>query len=75
MARRDRTRRAGDRLGFFTVAYYGTGNRFILTETLKAYSVENANERAERAMPPGAVKFLVRESGPQEINISNVIRI
>ncbi|WP_242220213.1 hypothetical protein [Shinella zoogloeoides] len=62
MARRDRTRRAGDRLGFFTVAYYGTGNRFILAETLKAYSIENANERAERAMPPGAVTYEVTDN-------------
>ena len=62
MAKRDRARRPGDRLGFFTVAYRGTGDRFILAETLKAYSIENANERAERAMPPGAVTYEVTDN-------------
>lgn len=62
MAERIRVRRSGDHLGFFTVAYYGTGNRFILAETLKAYSVENANQRAERGMPPGAVTYNVSDA-------------
>jgi hypothetical protein len=61
VAEKARTRRLGDRFRFFTVAYYGTGDRFILTETLKAYSIENANERAERAMPPGAATYKVTD--------------
>lgn len=60
-AEKGRTRRSGDRLRFFAVAYYGTGDRFILSETLKAYSIENANERVERAMPPGAVAYKVTD--------------
>lgn len=63
-AEKARIRRPGDRLRFFAVAYYATGNRFILSETLKAYSIENANGRAERAMPPGAVAFQAREIDP-----------
>lgn len=58
-AEKSRPRRPGDRLRFFAVTYYGTGDRFILAETLKAYSAEDANERAERAMPPGAVGYEV----------------
>lgn len=61
MVEKKRTRRTGDRLRFFAVAYYGTGGRFILSETLKAYSIENANERAERAMPRGAVSYEVTD--------------
>lgn len=61
MAEKRRTRRVGDRLRFFTVSYYAAGDRVILSETLKAYSIENANERGERIMPPGAVTYKITD--------------
>lgn len=60
-AEKTRARRLGDRLRFFAVTYYGTGNRVMMSDTLKAYSTENANERAEQAMPPGAVRYEVSD--------------
>lgn len=60
-AEKSRVRRSGDRLRFFAVTYYGTGNSVMMSDTLKAYSIENANERAEQAMPPGAVTYKVND--------------
>ena len=63
MAMAGRGRPSGHLREIYTVAYYGSGNRFILSEEIVAYGEVDANARAERAMPPGAVTYKVSGGG------------